>query len=275
MSKEDIINDSNLTAGNLDDYKALINTKLEELKATTPEIDAVTLAAGILRKCVDFEEEKAALLKKNENKPAKKLVPSGFDGDDNASSSDDDGASNTSTQRFFINVGEDDGLDKDSLKSFIIENNPSITDDDFEDIYLRGTFSFFELPKEKVDGVIDSLSGKSLCDRDVNVELAEKKRDSRSRGGFGGGRGGRGGFGGGRGGYGRGGFGGSRGGFGGGRGGYSRGGDRGGSRGGFGGGYGRGRDDDRGGRSYGRRDGGDRRDSRDSRDSRDGRGYRH
>lgn len=96
-------------------------------------------------------------------------------------------------------------------------------------------FGFVVMPsKDEGQSAIDSLNGKELKERTLNVNEARPRTDSRGgRGGFGGaGRGGgRGGFGGGgkgggRGGFGGGGKGGGRGGFGGGGGGRSRGGDR-------------------------------------------------
>ncbi len=92
-------------------------------------------------------------------------------------------------------------------------------------------FGFVEMAsKNQGQAVIDSLNGKELKGRTLNVNEARPRTDNRgNRGGFGGGKGG---YGGGRGGYGggRGGQGGGKGGFGGGRGG------QGGGKGGFGGG---------------------------------------
>ena len=89
-------------------------------------------------------------------------------------------------------------------------------------------FGFVEMPsKNEGQSAIDTLNGKELKGRTLNVNEARPRTDNRGgRGGFGGGGkgGGRGGFGGGGKGGGRGGYGG--GGKGGGRGGYGRGGDR-------------------------------------------------
>ncbi len=151
---------------------------------------------------------------------------------------------NSTVQRFFINVGEFDGFeDNDSLKKLIMDNVPTVKDTDFTDVFIRDKFSFFELPKTVIDDVMKGLIGKKVGDREVNVELSERKpRSSQGgRGGFGGGRG-RGGFGGGRGGYGHSDRGGYRGGD---RGGYGHS-DRGGYRGGDRGYSDRGRDSDDG-----------------------------
>jgi hypothetical protein len=151
---------------------------------------------------------------------------------------------NSTVQRFFINVGEFDGFeDNDSLKKLIMDNVPTVKDTDFTDVFIRDKFSFFELPKTVIDDVMKGLIGKKVGDREVNVELSERKpRSSQGgRGGFGGGHG-RGGFGGGRGGYGHSDRGGYRGGD---RGGYGHS-DRGGYRGGDRGYSDRGRDSDDG-----------------------------
>lgn len=205
----------------LTEFKDAVTKKQDELKAEEKEMDLVSYCAGLLKYALtiknkaDAKEAKKAA--KAEGGDEADSGNAGNGGDDN-----DDGRSSSNVQRFFINVGERDGLNKKDLSDFVEKNfDASITDDDFSDIYLKDTFSFFELPKDKVNGLIDALKGLSLCGREVNVELSEKKRSS-GRGGFGGGRGG---------------FGGGRGGFRGGRGGF------GGGRGGFGGGY-------RGGRSY-------------------------
>ncbi|GBD96342.1 MAG TPA: RNA-binding protein [Nitrospirae bacterium] len=95
-------------------------------------------------------------------------------------------------------------------------------------------FGFVVMPsKDEGQSAIDSLNGKELKGRTLNVNEARPRTDNRGgKGGFGGaGRGG------GRGGFGGGGKGGGRGGFGGG--------GKGGGRGGFGGGGGRSRGGDR------------------------------
>ncbi|MFA6861528.1 MAG: DbpA RNA binding domain-containing protein [Bacilli bacterium] len=240
-TKEDILDVmKDMLAQDLTEYKDAITAKADELKNGTDAIDYESLAAALLK----YSESIKAKADKKEEKAS----------NPDAEAADD---STSTVQRFFINLGDADGLDAESLKDFVCENFKSVVKEDFTDSYVKDTFSFFELPKTKIEGLIDAFSGVKFHDRDVHVELSEKKpqRGGR-RGGFGGGRG-RGGFGGGRGGYGhsdRGGFG--RGGYGhSDRGGYGHS-DRGGygdrDRGGYSdrGGYGRGGDDDRGG--YGR-----------------------
>ena len=81
-------------------------------------------------------------------------------------------------QRFFINVGFEDGANADNLKAFIAKNAKGVDVSDFADIYLKGTFSFFELPESKSDAIIQGIEGKSCFDKDVHVEKTERPSDS-------------------------------------------------------------------------------------------------
>jgi ATP-dependent RNA helicase DeaD len=120
------------------------------------------------------------------------------------------------TGRFFINVGEIDGMDKVGLRDYICEVakiNPS----DVGRIDLRSNFTFFN-----IDGggkeILDAFKNEKFNGRSIRIDNAEDK----PRGERGGDRGGD-----------RGGFGGRERSGGSDRGGYSRGGDRGGDRGGY------------------------------------------
>lgn len=236
MTNEEILDvvKEMIVKDDLTEYKDAIAAKADDFKGEDGTVDMVSISAACLKYALTIKNKTDAKAAKKAAKQANEDTKETF-GEVNP---DKAVASNDNIQRFFINVGETDGLTRESLKKFVMDNFEGITDDDFTDAYLKDTFSFFELPKDKINGLIDALNGLTIGDREVNVELSEKKpARSGSRGGFGGGRGGFGGRGGSRGGFGggRGGFGGGRGGFGGGRGGYSS-----------------HRDDDRGG--YGRRD---------------------
>lgn len=118
-------------------------------------------------------------------------------------------------QRFFINLGEKDRASKNDIMDLIISHADGLTKDDFADVYTLEVFSFFEAPVEFAQTIVTNVNGVMFKDREVHVELSEKK-DRKS--------------------------GGDRG----------RGGDRGGDR-GRSGGFDRGRSDSRGGeRSFGR-----------------------
>jgi ATP-dependent RNA helicase DeaD len=81
-------------------------------------------------------------------------------------------------QRFFINVGFQDGVNEEKLKDFIIQNVPGLEDDDFTDVFLRGTFSFFELPKDKTMAIVDHLENQTFANKNIHVERTERPSNS-------------------------------------------------------------------------------------------------
>jgi ATP-dependent RNA helicase DeaD len=119
--------------------------------------------------------------------------------------------------RFFMTLGEMDGLDKDSLKNFIISNS-AIKAEDLLDVYVKDKYSFVTLVNSKKDELnnLHDYQGRAF-------KISEASERQPRAGGFGGGS-----RGGSRCGYG----GGSRGGYGGGRDRRSSGGS------GYGGGFG-------------------------------------
>ncbi len=131
--------------------------------------------------------------------------------------------------RFFISIGEKDGLDKTGLLKFI--NRHGLGNYKIGRIDVKHTFSFFEIDTSAVDEVQANLNGVEFENRQVRVELEEGRSGGGGRGGSNRGGGGRGGYGSGN------------------RGGGNRGGGYGGSR--DGGGYG-------GKKRYGSNDGGKR-----------------
>lgn len=129
--------------------------------------------------------------------------------------------------RFFISIGEKDGLDKTGLLKFL--NKQGLGNYKVGRINVKFTFSFFEIDETGTDEVQEKLTGAAYGNRTIRVELETGKNS------FGGSDGGSN-----RGGGGGGGFK-SRGNFGGGGGGgYKGGNDRGGSGGGYRGGNDRG-----------------------------------
>lgn len=134
-------------------------------------------------------------------------------------------------QRFFINLGQMDGMGPGELIKFVATAT-GISGREIGRIDSKEKFAFIEVDAKHTDTML-ALKAETVGNRRVSVELASaparEDRGGRSGGGRGFSRGGdRGGFGGNRGGD-RGGFGGNRGGD---RGGF--GGNRGGDRGGFG-----------------------------------------
>jgi len=86
-------------------------------------------------------------------------------------------------QRFFISLGAMDRLDEDGLAEFIEQCAPSLDRSDFVDIYVKDSFSFFTIKKDKADEVLAGLQNKKLNGRDVHSEFADR-RDSSERSGF-------------------------------------------------------------------------------------------
>ena len=78
------------------------------------------------------------------------------------------------SQRFFINIGQRDGLTTETLMHFI-EKYSGITKDQFADVYLKDTFSFFELGKEHTELVMEKINNEQFGEREVHVELSEGK----------------------------------------------------------------------------------------------------
>jgi len=137
------------------------------------------------------------------------------------------------TGRFFINIGEMDGLDKMELRDFVVHCT-NIDKNDVGRIDVKNTFSFFEVEPRLVPQVVEAFkANQHYNQRRVRIEASNGMGGGggSSRGGSGGGGGYRGGSGGG--GYrgGQGGGGGYRGGNSGEGGGYRGGQNGGGSRG--------------------------------------------
>jgi len=169
---------STITSNDLTQFSSDFESVVKELSTAGEQFTSETISAAILKMYVDMknkEEEKKARQEAREQEEAEKT------------------AKQANIQRFFINVGLMDNLDKDSLKKLIIDAVPEIKDADFSDVYLKDTFSFFELPKNFSDDVLAKLIGTKIGEREINVELSEKKEKSSSRGGRSFGRGDRGG----------------------------------------------------------------------------------
>lgn len=87
-----------------------------------------------------------------------------------------------SSERIFINIGEKDGFDWATLKDLLREKT-SLTNNDFGGVDVKGAFSFFNVSKEKVEGVFKSFEGFSVGDRKVSLEITKKSPDRRRGGG--------------------------------------------------------------------------------------------
>ena len=69
---------------------------------------------------------------------------------------------NPDAQRFFINVGYLEDLTVKTLIEFICKNVPGVTREHFSDVFIREKYSFFELPKEMIDDVLNNLNGLTI-----------------------------------------------------------------------------------------------------------------
>ena len=190
--------EKDLDRGELEEFDIEVKKLLSDLKKSERKCSPTQLC-GVLLKEVKFQRAKvekltaaqAEVRQSNDRggRPERNVINIEF-------------KKNPDAQRFFINVGEFDGIDKSTLMDFIVENVTTVSRDDFSDSYTKDKFSFFELPKDKADDVMSLMNaGISRNGREVHVELSEHRRDSRgggSRGGFsrGGDRGGRPSFGG-------------------------------------------------------------------------------
>lgn len=77
-------------------------------------------------------------------------------------------------QRFFINVGEMDNVQKKSISKLICHHSgmPSYQ---LGKIEIYRSFSFFEVPRGSAENVLSSLKGVKLGNRKVQVEFAEER----------------------------------------------------------------------------------------------------
>jgi ATP-dependent RNA helicase DeaD len=86
--------------------------------------------------------------------------------------------------RIFINLGEKDGLTTQKLVQFIVEStdiDPNIV----ERVTVRDLSSFFNVPGEAAEQIIEQMSNKKFKGRKVRLEEAEQSKGSSSGGGGG------------------------------------------------------------------------------------------
>jgi ATP-dependent RNA helicase DeaD len=83
------------------------------------------------------------------------------------------GPRNGST-RLFINIGTKDGADDDSLVKFVTEMT-DLQPDMVSRVTVRELSSFFNVPGDAVDFIMDNLSSRKFNNRKVRVEEADRK----------------------------------------------------------------------------------------------------
>lgn len=81
--------------------------------------------------------------------------------------------------RLFINLGRKDNIQVADLIKFIASTT-GIKGKEIGRVDMLEKFSFFEVPKKHLEGVMTSLIGETLKGRRVNIEVANKKQDGRS-----------------------------------------------------------------------------------------------
>jgi ATP-dependent RNA helicase DeaD len=75
----------------------------------------------------------------------------------------------SSMTRFFINVGEMDGLDKGGLLRFICDTS-NLEGSNIGRIDIKGSFSFFDAAKEVEDFLINAFKGQTFKGRNVRID---------------------------------------------------------------------------------------------------------
>ncbi|HEY8935453.1 MAG TPA: DEAD/DEAH box helicase [Cyclobacteriaceae bacterium] len=85
--------------------------------------------------------------------------------------------------RFFINVGKMDGLDKATILE-LIDDNSGVGKKFIGQIELKGAYSFFEVDKSKSQDILNGFNNVEYKNRTVRVEITTERRS----GGDGGGR---------------------------------------------------------------------------------------
>lgn len=135
----------------IENYLAI---KIKELNETGNSLSALRLAAALLQKATARKE--IIQTEEEENKKERRSK------------------TKEGHQRFFINLGSLDNLRGSDLIKIICQKC-DIERSDFADVYMRNTYSFFELPKEKTDMILQKLNGELHNNRIIAVELSDKK----------------------------------------------------------------------------------------------------
>jgi ATP-dependent RNA helicase DeaD len=167
--------------------KYLMNLEPKLKEDLTKEKAAVTEVCATLSTKYGHEvtplELAAALLKDKVEEPASPVA----DEHDHSFAHDQSIARNKerkkfetdpNNQRFFINIGFEDGADEQALKLFVMKYVKSLELDDFADVYLKGTFSFFEVPKDVTADLVHALEGTHFKEKLIHVEKTERPADT-------------------------------------------------------------------------------------------------
>ncbi len=196
---------------NLKDYKELIEETLASWQEESSEIDLLTLTAALLKEtvAVDRAQAYAEVKTKRESDSKKSSRSKSSDKEEkrdlgyfvlpSEETEEKEEVEETEekpylpkakkervdSQRFFINLGQFDGLNETDLKDFIVDNTTGVSSKDFIDVYVKDKFSFFELPKDRTDKVMADFGDVSFGERKVSVELSAPKDHTRRSSSFG------------------------------------------------------------------------------------------
>lgn len=86
------------------------------------------------------------------------------------------------TGRFFINLGEIDGMDQDSFRAYAAEV-AGINPYDFKRINIKSTFSFFDVDPKLALNVYNSFQFKKFNGRKIRIDHSDSKGSSSGNGG--------------------------------------------------------------------------------------------
>ncbi|MFN4813023.1 MAG: DEAD/DEAH box helicase, partial [Bacteroidota bacterium] len=86
------------------------------------------------------------------------------------------------TGRFFINLGEIDGMDQDSFRTYAADVS-GVDPFDFKRINIKSTFSFFDVDPKNAQKVYDSFQFKKFNGRKIRIDHSEGKGGAVSGGG--------------------------------------------------------------------------------------------
>ncbi|MCA9526571.1 MAG: DbpA RNA binding domain-containing protein, partial [Myxococcales bacterium] len=90
------------------------------------------------------------------------------DDDDDDEDDEDDGPE---VIRLFLNVGERDGFDADSLRD-LLADLAGLWPEDFIDLDVRGRHSYVEVAAEYADDLVEAVNGETVGQRTLRAEPA-------------------------------------------------------------------------------------------------------
>lgn len=84
----------------------------------------------------------------------------------------------SSEERIWINIGRKDKLKVYHLTDFLIANT-SLNNDEINNVDILDNFSYFEIPRKKLDEILTNLPKEEYLGRKILVQRANKKDDSK------------------------------------------------------------------------------------------------